>query len=270
MVGFCIRSYRGNSDSRWQTRSANAGKEQGRDSREATDKLIFGGPKELNGGPILKAPEIDTSASLHRGGRPVDELRTSHARVKWRIAMWPTVGTAMTGARRRILLLSLSALILRLTQGDAQQQPFRVDVNLVNLYVAVTDSAGRPIEGLGKDNFRVWEDNAQQEIKFFSSEDVPFTIGLILDRSGSMAPVIDDVYQAALHTIEASKEGDEAFVILFDDRIELLQNFTSDQKTLRQAARKVSARGRTALYDAVYTGLRISRKQRTARKRCLL
>lgn len=185
--------------------------------------------------------------------------------------MWPAgVGTAMTGARHRILVLALSAFFVGVTQGDAQQPPIRVDVNLVNLYVAVTDAAGRPIEGLGKENFRVREDDAQQEIRHFSSEDVPFTIGLILDGSGSMAPVIHDVYQAALHTIEASKEGDEAFVILFDDRIELLQDFTSDQKTLRQAAGKVSARGRTALYDAVYTGLRHVQKGKNRKKALLV
>src|SRR5438445_239425 len=150
--------------------------------------------------------------------------------------------------------------------AHAQQTRIRVDVDLVNLYVAVTDGAGRPLAGLGKENFRVWEDNAQQEIRHFSSEDVPFTIGLILDRSGSMEPVIDDVYQAALHTIEASREGDEAFVILFNDRIELLQDFTSDRKALQKAANKVRARGRTALYDAVYTALRHIQKGRNRKK----
>src|SRR5213080_147888 len=131
-------------------------------------------------------------------------------------------------------LVPLMLFSLGWQQAAAQEAPIRVDVNLVNLYVAVTDAAGRPIEGLGKDNFRVWEDNAHQEIRHFSSEDVPFTIGLILDRSGSMERVMDDVYQAALHTIEANKQGDEAFVILFDDRIDLLQDFTSDRKTLEK------------------------------------
>lgn len=152
----------------------------------------------------------------------------------------------------------------------AQEVPIRVDVGLVNLYVAVTDSAGRPMDGLGRENFRVWEDNTDQEIGHFSSEDVPFTIGLILDRSGSMEPVIDDVYQAALHTIEVSTEGDEAFVILFNDRIELLQDFTSDKKTLERAAHKVHAGGRTALYDAVYTGLHHIQKGKNRKKALLV
>jgi len=154
--------------------------------------------------------------------------------------------------------------------AQAQEVPIRVEVNLVNLYVAVTDAAGRPINELAKENFHVWEDSAEQEISFFSSEDVPFTIGLILDRSGSMERVIDDVYQAALHTIEASKEGDEAFVILFNDRIELLQDFTSDRKALQKAAHKVSARGQTALYDAVYTGLRHIQKGKNRKKALLV
>lgn len=163
------------------------------------------------------------------------------------------------------LLLSLCWL-----EAPAQEVPIRVEVDLVNLYVAVTDAVGHPMDGLRKEHFRVWEDNAEQEIRHFSSEDVPFTIGLVLDRSGSMAPVIDDVYQAALHTIEVSTEGDEAFVILFNDRIELLQDFTSDKKTLKKAASKVHASGQTALYDAVYTGLRHVQRGKNRKKALLV
>lgn len=173
-------------------------------------------------------------------------------------------------ARHGTLVLVLSLFAFGLTQGGAQQPPIRVEVNLVNLYVAVTDVAGRPIEGLEKENFRVWEDNAQQEIRHFSSEDVPFTIGLILDRSGSMEPVIEDVYKAGLHTIESTKEGDEAFVILFNRQIELLQDFTSDRKALEKAAKKVRAEGSTALYDGVYTGLGHIRKGKNRKKALLV
>lgn len=171
---------------------------------------------------------------------------------------------------RTVLLAGSLLLLFSWRYARAQEVPIRVEVNLVNLYVAVTDAAGRPINELAKENFQTWEDNVQQEISFFSSEDVPFTIGLILDRSGSMEAVIDDVYQAALHTIEASREGDEAFVILFSDRIELLQDFTSDKKTLQKAAKKVRARGQTALYDAVYTGLRHIQKGKNRKKALLV
>src|SRR5713226_471939 len=171
---------------------------------------------------------------------------------------------------RCFLLLVLLLFLFCWRVAHAQEAPIRVDVNLVNLYVAVTDKTGRPVEELQKENFRVWEDSGQQEIRHFSSEDVPFTIGLILDRSGSMEPVIEDVYKAGLHTIETTKEGDEAFVILFNRQIELLQDFTSDRKALEKAAKKVRAEGSTALYDGVYTGLRHIRKGKNRKKALLV
>lgn len=139
--------------------------------------------------------------------------------------------------------------------SDFQQPEIRVEVDLVSLYVTVTDSRGSALQGLSKENFRVWEDGAEQEIKHFSTDDAPYTIGLVLDRSGSMWEVIDDVFQAALHTLQASKPEDEAFVIVFNDRLELVQDFTSDREALERALHKVRAGGQTAIYDAVHTAL---------------
>ncbi|HJT70840.1 MAG TPA: VWA domain-containing protein [Terriglobales bacterium] len=175
----------------------------------------------------------------------------------------------ITSRRRMLVMLPLLRFSF-LSRVKAQEGPIRVDVNLVNLYVAVSDSAGKPVDGLRKENFRIWEDSVEQGISHFSSDDVPFTVGLILDRSGSMQDVIDDVYKAALHTVEASTVGDEAFVIVFNDRIELLQEFTSDHKTLQRAASKLRAGGQTALYDAVYTGLRHIQRGKNRKKALLV
>jgi len=136
--------------------------------------------------------------------------------------------------------------------------------------VAVADQRGVPIIGLGKENFRISEDGVEQQVRHFSNDDVPFTLGMVLDRSGSMSMVIDDVYKAALHTLEASRPEDESFVIVFNDKIDLVQDFTSDRKALQHALRKVAAGGQTALYDAVYTAINHIRKGKYRKKALLV
>lgn len=177
------------------------------------------------------------------------------------------LGKPKTSRRTVSVALSVALLAVRLA---AQVETLRVDVDLVNLYVTVTDKAGKPVEGLGKENFHVLEDNVQQEVRHFTAEDTPFTIGMVLDRSGSMMMVIDDVYRAALNTLEASKPEDEAFVIVFNNRVQLIQDFTSDRKALDRALRKVDAGGQTALYDAVYTASNHVRKGKHRKKALLV
>lgn len=178
-----------------------------------------------------------------------------------------TACLAVTGALLRLLVIPLHA---GFGLSGFQQREIRVEVDLVSLYVTVTDERGSALNDLRKENFRVWEDDTEQEIRHFSTDDAPYTIGMILDRSGSMAEVIDDVFQAALHTLQASKPEDEAFVIVFNDRLELLQDFTLDRKALGRALHKVHAGGQTAIYDAVHTALTHIRKGQYRKKALLV
>ena len=164
----------------------------------------------------------------------------------------------------------LVLIALTSTQSSPQDETLHIDVDLIDLYVAVNDQRGVPISGLGKENFRVWEDGAEQQVRHFTNDDVPFTLGMVLDRSGSMMMVIDDVYRAALHTFEATRPEDESFVIVFNDQIDLVQDFTSDRKTLQHALHKVEAGGQTALYDAVYTAINHIRKGKYRKKALLV
>lgn len=176
----------------------------------------------------------------------------------------------MLSWRRTVLAFVSLVPVASLCLSNSQERPIRVEVDLVPLYVTVADRRGAPLPGLRENNFRVWEDDVEQKISHFSVDDAPYTIALVLDRSGSMTMVIDDVFLAAFHTFEASKAEDEAFVIVFNDRIELVQEFTSDRKTLRRALHKVRASGQTALYDAVYTALVHIRKGRHEKKALLV
>lgn len=179
------------------------------------------------------------------------------------------------GRACRVARIGLVLPLLLIAPGSpsrapaAQKSGILVEVDLVNLYVTVTDKRSEAVQDLKNENFRVYEDEAVQEIKHFSTDDAPYTIGLVLDRSGSMTEVIDDVFQAAFHTLRASKPEDEALVIVFNDRIELVQDFTLDRKALQRVLRKVRAEGQTALYDAVYTAVTHIRKAQY-QKRALL
>ncbi len=142
-----------------------------------------------------------------------------------------------------------------------QDRPvFSVESDLVVVHVAVKDTKGQPLSGLTKDAFSVLEDGRPQPIRFFTSEDAPVTVGLVVDNSGSMQPNRARVVLATKAFAEASNPEDELFVLAFNDDVRALlptaHPFTSDAATLRDAvAGALGARGRTALFDGLAAGL---------------
>ncbi|PYS30571.1 MAG: VWA domain-containing protein [Acidobacteria bacterium] len=127
-----------------------------------------------------------------------------------------------------------------------------VDVDEVVLSVAVLDKEGRPVDGLSKDQFAVFEDNTQQQIKVFKHEDIPLSLGLVIDNSGSMRNKRERVNSAALAFVRESNPEDETFIVNFDDSAYLEQDFTGSIGDLIDALDNLDTRGETALYDAVY------------------
>lgn len=145
-----------------------------------------------------------------------------------------------------------------------------VDVDLVVFNVTVTDGKGRPVSGLTPEDFTISEDNRAQAIALFSPEDVPATVGLLIDNSGSMVDKRAEVVKAALAFVGASNPGDERFVVNFNEKASLglpaSIPFTNDARRLRSALLPV-ATGLTALYDALALGLdhlRFATRDRTA------
>src|SRR6202035_1036955 len=110
----------------------------------------------------------------------------------------------------------------------------QIDVEMVLVSASVTDAYGHPVPNLERKNFRLFEDNIEQEILTFSNEDVPASIGLLFDTSGSMADKMDASRQAVAHFLKASNPQDEFFVISFNDRAELASPFTSDIEQLQK------------------------------------
>ena len=121
----------------------------------------------------------------------------------------------------------------------------KVDVNLALVNVTVTDPLNRLVTGLEKENFRVYEDGVEQEVVTLSSEDVPVSIGLIFDMSGSMSDKVDKARQAAVQFMRTANPLDQFFLVSFNDRAELTSGFTSSVEELQNRMMFTASRGRT-------------------------
>ncbi|MGC2619905.1 MAG: VWA domain-containing protein [Acidobacteriaceae bacterium] len=113
------------------------------------------------------------------------------------------------------------------------------------------DSNGHLVQDLPRDDFHVFEDNVPQAIVSFQHSDIPVSMGILVDNSGSMRDKRDAVNEAALDLVRASNPSDEAFIVNFSDEAFLDQDFTSDINKLREGLTHIESRGGTALYDAV-------------------
>ena len=132
---------------------------------------------------------------------------------------------------------------------------FCVETERVVLHVTVVDRQDRFVTDLAKESFVVSEDDRRQELTYFAQEDVPVSIGLVIDNSGSMREKRRDVNAAALEFVKASNPQDEVFVVNFDDEAYLDQDFTSSLDRLQDALQRIDTRGGTALYDATSISL---------------
>jgi Ca-activated chloride channel family protein len=143
-----------------------------------------------------------------------------------------------------------------------------VEMALVN--VTVTDPHSRMVTGLDKEDFRVYEDGVEQEISAFSSEDVPISIGLIFDMSGSMSDKVGKARQAAIQFLRMANPRDEFFLVRFNDRAELTSRFTSSIEKLQSRMLLTVATGSTALLDAIYLGLSQMRNAHNGKRALLI
>ncbi len=146
----------------------------------------------------------------------------------------------------------------------------KVDVNLALVNVTVTDPLNRLVTGLEKENFRVYEDGVEQEVVTMSSEDVPVSIGLVFDMSGSMSDKVDKARQAAVQFMRTANPLDQFFLVSFNDRAELTSGFTSSVEELQNRMMFTESRGRTALLDAIYLGLSQMRGAHNAKRALLI
>jgi Ca-activated chloride channel homolog len=149
-------------------------------------------------------------------------------------------------------------------------QPIRTETQITLVGATVTDPLGRLVTGLQQEHFRVFEDGVEQEIVRFSSEDVPVSIGVIFDMSGSMADKIDKSREAAVQFFRTANPQDEFFLVNFNDRAQLISPFTGSVDDLQDRLMYTGAHGLTALYDGVYLGLSQMRGAHNTKKALLI
>jgi Ca-activated chloride channel family protein len=134
-------------------------------------------------------------------------------------------------------------------------QGIKVNVEMTLVNLTVTDPLDRLVTGLEKEHFRVYEDGIEQEVVTLSSEDVPVSIGLVFDMSGSMSDKVEKAREAAVQFMRTANPLDQFFLVSFNDRAELTSGFTSSVDELQNRMMFTASKGRTALLDAIYLGL---------------
>jgi Ca-activated chloride channel homolog len=158
----------------------------------------------------------------------------------------------------RALALSLSAFVCAIPI-TAQTPTFVSRSDVVQLYVNVFDGKSDAVSSLTKENFLVFENGRNQEITFFSSEDVPVAVGLVLDNSSSMISKGRMVLSGAMAFADSSHPEDELFTIHFNEHVRFglpeIAEFTSSRPLIRSILARLQAGGKTALHDAVIAGL---------------
>jgi Ca-activated chloride channel homolog len=163
-----------------------------------------------------------------------------------------------------LLLIVLPRIAWTQPTPPAQSRPvdpytIRVNVADVVLHPTVENRAGTPVSGLAKDNFQIYENGVLQPIKYFSHEDIPVTVGLVVDNSGSIRPKRPDIVAAALAFARSSNLQDQMFVINFNENVSFglppETMFTDQPEHLEAALSRARSQGQTALYDAIATGL---------------
>jgi Ca-activated chloride channel homolog len=147
---------------------------------------------------------------------------------------------------------------------------FKVGTDLVLLNVSVFDSASKVIKGLSQGTFTVYENNVKQEISVFRQEDVPVSLGLVIDNSASMLNKKDRVVSASLAMVKASNPDDEVFIINFNEEPQLTEDFTNDLGLLENRLRSLKTQGETAMRDAVLLGIQHLRVKAKRDKRVLV
>jgi VWFA-related protein len=183
-----------------------------------------------------------------------------------------SAGAALVTA---LALAAAAGLLAQTPRTGAQkggEYTLSVDVDLVVIHTTVVDRNGRLVGELGEKNFRIFEDDVEQKLALFRNEDVPVTVGLVLDNSASMRENRTPMKAGAITFAETSNPLDEIFLVNFNDDYYLdLENkdFTGDVEELKTALDKVITRGSTAFYDAVRASLK-HLKRGTRQKRVLL
>jgi Ca-activated chloride channel homolog len=171
-----------------------------------------------------------------------------------------------------VLCLLLAPLLAGQTQPPekAPETIFKVGADLVQLNISVFDPSGQILKGLPESAFTVYENNVKQQIIHFGREDVPVSLGLLIDSSTSMSTKKDRVATAALAMVKASNPDDEVLVMDFNEEADVVQDFTNNLSALEKSLRNIPTNGETAMRDAALVAMDQLRSQGKRDKKVLV
>jgi len=155
-------------------------------------------------------------------------------------------------------------------RGAGLASTIRLDVKLVLIPVTVTDPFGQPIAGVSRDAFRLFEDGVEQRLSYFATEDAAISMGVLFDASGSMQRKLERSREAVSQLFKTSMPGDEFFLLEFNDTPRVLCDFTNDVEQIQNTLTSVSAKGWTALFDAVCLAVHKMKRARNPRRVLLI
>ena len=156
----------------------------------------------------------------------------------------------------------------KIEKSDGDTPVIKTQTQIVTLTATVIDKTNRPIPGLARDNFEIYEDKIKQNIEYFVETDIPVSVGIVFDLSSSMGPKLDRAKEALKAFVSSSHPDDDFFLITFDEKAKLVSEFTDGDSALKKLT-SVNPKGGTALYDAVFLGLE-NLKQGRHKKRVLI
>jgi Ca-activated chloride channel homolog len=151
-----------------------------------------------------------------------------------------------------------------------QKDTIRLETKLVSTVITVSDPYGRFVTGLTPEHFEIFDNNVKQEIAIFTDEDAPITLGIIYDVSGSMGNLTSRSFEALRRFFHTSHQDDEYFVVAFNKKPQLVQDFTTSPNDILSRTVFVQAKGATALYDAVYLATEKAKQGRHPKKALLI
>ena len=152
----------------------------------------------------------------------------------------------------------------------ASRSNIRIDSSLVLVPVTVCDPLNRPVTGLEREHFRLFDDRVEQALTHFAMDDEPLAIGLVFDTSGSMGNKLRRSRLAATAFFKSANPDDEFFLVEFNDRPKLVQPITREHEDIQHKLAATQAKGRTALLDAIYLAMHEMRKSTKRRKALLI
>ena len=181
------------------------------------------------------------------------------------------IGILCTGWLWELMLVQVVSSFSQTGEKQSLKQTneepiLRLRSDLVTVNITVSDKLGRFVTGLKKTDFQVYENGVLQSVEYFSDVDGPISVGIIFDVSYSMRHSIDAKKDIVRAFVESCLEGDEFFLVTFNNKVQQVSDFTSSGETIVNTVALTKAGGRTALYDAVYFGLEKLRNARHPRK----